>query len=384
MLKINNYKNILYIIIFTLSPLFFTNSFSMDSPTFSLSKEKGSHIDVAQICGALTALNKGEKDVCFVPIQLTDVEKKIMSELKMNFPNTEDTSRPFGGDLSASASIGSVYSEAINESARNEMTDFFKTYTNASELENKFHVNVPELLSNIILEYSHKFITNFNNQSTDKDKIDVVYISLKAQKANDAFVHYKRWHYDGPGHRIDENADLKFAGVFVGKPTVFAPLMEKEKEERFKKLLQNQQIEYRDQDDLAKNGGIQGLAQRVISLLTEDQKKYAENSDKYRLIENEIQNVQQWTENMTEDNKTKIRRLYHRITRHEFMTEDLRQPEKHHVALFAMTGRNPAPHSEADMSEPRLFFGLRAYKGSKASESDIKVSRGRSENPRHF
>lgn len=365
------------------SALFATQSTSMDpsnsgqqpaaaTESMMKTKEDAGHLDISTLCGSIRELNAGEKDVCFMPMALNDTEKLFLTKLKMVFPEIGSDfgrSGQFGASLDAYASLGNVYSETINDSAKKGMIEFFQTYTNASELGNELRINGPELLSTIILEYSHKLLNEFNKEHEDKDKIDLVNISLKAQQGNDVYANYKRWHYDGP--KSDEKADLNFAGVFVGKPTVFAPLMEKEKEENFRTLYNRQMgipnpINY---------GGIMVLADKAISLLEEDQKKYPENSDKYKSIGAEIQNVKNLIENMDSNNATKIVRLYHRITRQEFMQDELRQPEKHHVALFTMRGRNPALHSEADMSNARLFFGLRAYKGDKAKESYANVSR---------
>ena len=344
----------LYIVLGIITSLLFTTpSYSLEKrineipikTPFALSKKGESHLDIRKLSESIETLNKGEKDVVFISTKLTDTEKSFFKELKMRFPNKNNShKRSFGNVINLSGNMDKDNIDQFSQKARKDLEVFFDKYTNATSVGKKFGFNGPRLLSNIILEYSNKLLIEFNAQNLNNGS-NGVYIMLKALKSNDAFTHYKRWHYDGNGSvKSDENANLNIAGVFVGLPTIFCTLDDKARN-TYNEMINDKYVTPSLED--------------LIKLLKQDQKKYSPNSKGYNLIQNEINNVYA-INSYNQPNKDEVlSKLYRRIKIHNLIDETkIMQPTKNQIALFTKEGRNPSFHSEPDMELARLFFAI--------------------------
>ncbi len=308
--------------------------------------EKGNnHLDVSKLADYITALNSGKKDVTFISMNLADNEKLFLKELKMQFSQDSTSKKSFGRTINIHGNMDAKNIEEFSLKSTKDLTNFFDKFTNATELGKKNGIDGPKFLSNIILEYSKKLLNEFNSQNLNNGS-NCVYIMLKALKANDAFLNYKRWHYDGNGSiKKNENANLNIVGVFVGLPTIFSYL-DDEARKSYNKIINN---------NLTTSLSVEQLTQ----ILKHDQDNYNVNSEEYNNLQKEIDNIQAMGSSNDANKNMILNKLYRRIKVHKLVNiSDIRRPAEHQIALFTKEGRNPAIHSEPNMSAARLFFAL--------------------------
>lgn len=336
------------------------------------------HLNINILSSAIQNLNEGKKDFCFLPCDFSKNEKTFLEKLEVKLPNNA----LIGKDFSFQGSISFSYndkqlSHSVFSKVKANLDCFFTEYTNAHEVGSEYNIDGPRLLSRIILEFSEKLLDQVNIQQSDADKIDFLFISIKAFKKNDAFLNFLRWHYDG--NIRTGAADLNFAGAFIGSPTVFSEINDESR------LAISKRIDVHNSDNDSDKYSLSSLTEQ----LTKARNKFQDGTREYINIDYEIKKINLLNYH-NDDRKTEIlKRLYNRMDLHYFIEEnqlisDVVKPKQNEIAIFTMNGEKPALHSEPNIEIPRIFFGLRVYQSMRSVTVPMTMTIGDLSDPRTY
>lgn len=305
-------------------------------------------ISVNDFENALKQLYEGS-DVVFMDQNYSDSEKKLLSELKISLPKD----LPYGLDFNFQSTLKFDEEQKRNplskyNKLRNKMREFFEQTTNAGQVIE----NGNEMLADMVLNYSKNAMKAFGTEW--------VFISLKAFHPNNIFQSFPRWHYDGKSDEDFPGADVNFAAVFKGRPTIFARVKSSDQINRLQdKIL-------RLTNRLQSPVNIDTLTAKLTKFMEEE----TDGSSKANL-QSELDRLNLWKEAHIAPTDPRLQRLKNRFLLHKFMKKhinyELLQPRPFEAAMFTMTGKSPAFHAEPDIDTSRLFFSVRLYNTMKTA-----------------